>query len=86
MSYEDYSLIDEITPNGFKRTQIPHIKEGDNFVFEGTEGVLKAKKDAYLEDRIWTIEAEDADFNTRFVRYLKGDLAYAPKIFVEDTP
>lgn len=84
MSYQDYSLIDENTPVGFTRTQIPHIKEGDNFLFEGTKGVLRAKKDAYLEDRTWIIEAEDVDFNTKYVRYLKGDLAYAPKIFVED--
>lgn len=86
MSYGDYSLIDGPAPEGFKRTQIPHIKKDDNFIFEGTEGILKAKKDAYLENRIWVIEAEDVEFNTKYVRYPKGDLAYAPKIFVEDIP
>lgn len=83
MSYQDYSLMDSGIPYGFEQTQIPYIKKGQSFLFEGNEGVFKATKDAYEEEGLWVIEAEDIDFNPQIVRYRKNDLAYAPKIFVE---
>lgn len=78
----EYSTLAN-TPKGFRLTGIPHVKKGQVFLWEGEEGLFRAKKDAFLENGTWCIEVEDEDFNTKHITYKKGDLAYAPKLYIE---
>lgn len=85
MESKNYSQLDNDTPLGFKEIGIPHVKKGQVLVFQGTEGLLRAKTDAYLEEGAWVIEVETEDFEDKKITYRKTDLAYAPKLWVEPT-
>lgn len=79
---KDYSLLDG-TPYGFELTGIPNVKKDQVFLWEGEEGLFKAKSDALLKEGSWFIEVEDENFKTRYIIFKKGDLAFAPKLYTE---